>query len=280
MIQVKNKLRSQSNSNILILKKTINTKKKILSEIKTYLDLKKKNNIHYPNKQIYNSVIPLNIFQTWWTKDKLTPSMFQCINIIKNNNPRFNYYLFDDNDCREFIKNNFNSNVLNAYDILIPGAYKADLWRYCVLFKKGGIYLDIKYQPVHHFKFINLTENEHFVLDIDRDGIYNALIVAKPGNEILRRAIDKVVQNVQRKFYGSNGLEPTGPKMLSSFFSPIEKKNLDMNHQVYFGDFNYRVINYNNIMIFKSYNGYLRDYDATKKTEHYNVLWNQRRIYH
>ena len=53
-----------------------------------------------------------------------------------------------------------------------------------------------------------------------------------------------------------------------------------MNHQVYFGDFNYRVINYNNIMIFKSYNGYLRDYDATKTTEHYNVLWNQRRIYH
>ena len=228
-----------------------------------------------------NCPIPKKIFQTWEVKEnEMTEEMQKIVNTWKQFNPDYEYHFYDSHDRELFIKNNFSKRISEVYCRIIPGAYKADLWRYCVLFKKGGIYLDIKYQPVHHFKFINLTENEHFVLDIDRDGIYNALIVAKPGNEILRRAIDKVVQNVQRKFYGSNGLEPTGPKMLSSFFSPIEKKNLDMNHQVYFGDFNYRVINYNNIMIFKSYNGYLRDYDATKKTEHYNVLWNQRRIYH
>ena len=49
---------------------------------------------------------------------------------IKNLNPKFNYFLFDDNDCREFIRLNFRPDVLNAYDRLIPGAYKADLWRY------------------------------------------------------------------------------------------------------------------------------------------------------
>jgi mannosyltransferase OCH1-like enzyme len=280
MNQVKNKLRSKINKNIFILKRQqILRKKKMLIELKSYLTLKKKLSIVYPNKSIYNSIIPLNIFQTWWTKDKLTPSMFQCINIIKDSNPRFNYHLFDDNDCREFIEKNFNSNVLNAYDTLIPGAYKADLWRYCILYKMGGIYLDIKYLPIHHFKFINLTEKEHFVLDADKQGIYNALIVAKPGNEILRRAINKVVDNVQKKFYGSDCLEPTGPKMLSSFFSYYEKNNLDMNHQVYFGDNNNRIINYNNIPIFKSYNGYLADYHHNKKTEHYSALWGQRRIY-
>ena len=155
---IKNKFKPKSNKNMFILKKQpLNDKKKLLSELKSYLSLKKKNNISYPNKLNYNSIIPLNIFQTWWTKENLTPCMFQCINIIKNNNPRFNYRLFDDNDCREFIEKNFNSVVLKAYDSLIPGAYKADLWRYCVLFKLGGIYLDIKYQPIHNFKFINLT---------------------------------------------------------------------------------------------------------------------------
>jgi mannosyltransferase OCH1-like enzyme len=249
----------------------------MLSELKSYLFLKKKLTTSYPNKLNYNSIIPLNIFQTWCTKDILSPSMFKCINNIKNNNPRFNYQLFDDNDCRQFIEKNYNSNVLNAYDSLIPGAYKADLWRYCILYKLGGIYLDIKYQPIQNFKFINLTEKEHFVLDADGYGIYNALIVAKPGNEKLRRSIDKVVENVNNKFYGSSCLDPTGPKMLSNFFSQQEKYNLDMNHQVYFDDFNNRVINYNNIMIFKSYPGYLNDYPTT--IQHYSALWSQRKIY-
>jgi mannosyltransferase OCH1-like enzyme len=254
-------------------------KKRLLNDIKTYFDLKRKLSIHYPLKNTYNSVIPFNIFQTWWTKDNLTPAMFQSISTIKNSNPRFNYYLFDDNDCRQFIQNNYNHEVLNAYDTLIPGAYKADLWRYCVLYKKGGIYLDIKYKPLNFFKFINLTEREHWVLDADGDGIYNALIVAKPGNAILKRAIEKVIENVKKRFYGSNCLEPTGPKMLSHFFTHNDKKRFDMNHEYYFGNFDNRVINYNNIPVFKSYNGYLTDYNNTKKTEHYGALWSQRKIY-
>ena len=45
--------------------------------------------------------------------------------------------------CREFIKVNFNPLVLKAYDTLIPTAYKADLFRLCVLYINGGIYGDL-----------------------------------------------------------------------------------------------------------------------------------------
>jgi mannosyltransferase OCH1-like enzyme len=254
-------------------------KKRLLNYIKTYLELKKKLSIRYPLKSNYQINVPLNIFQTWHTKN-LTPSMFQCAASIKRNNPKFNYYLFDDNDCREFIKNNYSSEVLEAFDTLIPGAYKADLWRYCILYIRGGIYLDIKYKTVNYFKFINLMEKEHWVLDVDRDGIYNALIVARPGNEILRRAIDQVVENVKNRFYGNSPLEPTGPKLLSRYFSYQEKHSFDMNHEFYFGDLNNRIINYHGIPVLKSYHGYLKDYNNTKKTEYYGNLWSQRRIYH
>ena len=113
----------------------------------------------YLNKPLENTKfdIPCNIFQTWETKI-LPPSMFETISKIKRQNPRFKYFLFDDNDCREFIKTHFPTNVLNAYDSLIPGAYKADLWRYCILYKMGGIYIDIKYEPINGFKFYNLLE--------------------------------------------------------------------------------------------------------------------------
>jgi mannosyltransferase OCH1-like enzyme len=74
-------------------------------------------------KPYYNSIIPLKIYQTWHTKE-LPTKMKECVDSLKQNNPRFEHYLFDDNDCREFIKDNFDIAVLNAYDSLIPGAYK------------------------------------------------------------------------------------------------------------------------------------------------------------
>ena len=112
---------------------------------KKYLTFKYYNNIYnMPRNKIYNSIIPLSIYQTWFTKN-LPSKMKERVNILKLQNPEFNHYLYDDDDCYEFIKNNFSKDVLNAYDSLIPGAYKADLWRLCILYINGGIYLDMKF---------------------------------------------------------------------------------------------------------------------------------------
>jgi len=252
--------------------------KKDFINIKLYDKYKKKIKIPFPLKENYNSVVPLNIYQTWHTKD-LPEKMVKTINLIKNLNPRFNHYLFDDDDCREFIKNNFEPNVLHTFDSLIPGAYKADLWRYCVLYKNGGIYLDIKYRPLNNFRFITMTESEHWVLDADKNGVYNALMVCKPKNEILLKAINKIIENVKNKFYGNSSLEPTGPHLLASFFSSNEKNNFDMKHSFYSSHEN-RFIHFNCYLILKSYSGYLEEHSINKKVEHYNELWIKRQIYY
>ena len=233
--------------------------------------------ISYPTKSHYNNIIPLNIFQTWHSKN-LPPKMAQNVEFIKQNNPAFNHVLFDDEDCREFIKNNFNVDVLNAFDTLIPGAYKADLWRYCVLYIKGGIYIDIKYIPINGFKFISLTEKEHWVLDIDNNGIYNALIVAKPRNGILLQAIDRIVDNVKNRYYGNSCLEPTGPLLLAKLFNPEQKRGFDMKHAFYVS-MKFRFILFNNYYVFKSYYEYLDEHAQNQKVPHYSVLWGQHQIY-
>jgi mannosyltransferase OCH1-like enzyme len=233
--------------------------------------------IPYPIKNYYNTIIPLTIYQTWHTKN-LPPSMKKTVDTIIKNNPIFDYQLFDDNDCRNFILNNFDINVLNAFDSLKPGAYKADLWRYCILYIKGGIYLDIKYEPVNDFKFINLTEKEHWVLDLDKTGIYNALIVSKPHNKILLKAINNIVYNVKNKFYGTSPLSPTGPLMLANFFSKNEKESFDMYHDIYRSVQN-RFIFLNNYLVFKSFDSYLIEHDKFKKTKHYSELWRNKSIY-
>lgn len=219
--------------------------------------------------------IPANIFQTWHSKI-LPPLMTNSILKIKKNNPRFKYFLYDDNDCREFIKKYFNKNILNAYDNLIPGAYRADLWRYCILYKFGGIYLDIKYTPINGFKFYNLLEKEHWVLDVNDDYIYNALMVCKPGNKILLKAIHKICENVANKYYGNHVLEPTGPALLGKLFSNEEKNSFNIKHTDNNG---LKMISYNNHNILQTYPGYFDERNKFSKIQHYAILWNSRKVY-
>jgi mannosyltransferase OCH1-like enzyme len=236
--------------------------------------------LRYPNKSNYDIQIPMNIFQTWHSK-KLPVKMYQAIKNIKKNNPRFKHFLFDDAECRAFIKDNFDFKILNAYDKLIPGAYKADLWRYCVLYKYGGIYMDIKYYPINGFKLVNLLEEEQWVLDVDNNGIYNALMVCKPNNEILWKAINQIADNVMNKYYGSSCLEPTGPLLLAKYFTHEEKIRFKMRH-ILMGtgtnDYN-KIIKFNNFHVFQCYNGYFKERSSYSIKPHYSELWKIRAIY-
>ena len=226
----------------------------------------------------YNLTIPANIFQTWHSK-KLPINMYSAIQSIKINNPRFKYYLYDDNDCREFIKKHFDNEVLNAFDRLIPGAYKADLWRYCILYKYGGIYMDVKYYPINKFKLVNLLVKEHWILDNDKQGIYNAVMVCKPNNEILLKAINQIVLNVKNKFYGNCFLEPTGPGLLAKYFTNEEKNNFDMKHSLTGGESHNKFISFNDRNILQGYPGYLSDRDIFSPKKHYSELWKKKHIY-
>lgn len=268
----------KSNLHYIVTSKTLREEKRQrINSIIKVININRKFKIPYPMKPYYNNIIPLNIYQTWHTKS-LPPYMSRAISKIKFNNPAFTYYLFDDDDCRNFIQNNFGPVILNTYDSLIPGAYKADLWRYCVLYKTGGIYLDVKYIPVNRFKFINLTESEHWVIDTDKNGIYNALMVCRPNNPILSAAINKIVENVKNKFYGGSPLDPTGPGLLSQFFSQEQKNSFDMYHEFY-NSFENRYIYFNNYLILKSYKGYILEHNRNKKVDYYGSLWVNRQIY-
>jgi mannosyltransferase OCH1-like enzyme len=228
-------------------------------------------------KSEYNSIIPLKIYQTWHTKD-LPAHMKLSVDRLKRRHPRFEHFLFDDNECREFIASNFDSAVLSAFDNLIPGAYKADLWRYCVLYINGGVYLDIKYDCINTFHFIELTEKEYWVLDIDRNNIYNALIVALPKNETLLKCINQVVENVNNKYYGNSCVDPTGPGLVARFIGDSEKKLIELEH-IWNRPTGDKFILYNNVSILKMYNGYYDEQDRNKKTIHYSALWTHRKIY-
>ena len=290
MLNFRNKKKQFENTKKLIenTKKIIEERKKIQEELisKHNEELKRLNiynrlNKHFEIKDKYNSIIPLNLFTCWHTKE-LPPLMQQNYEKLKADNPEFNHYLYDENDCREFIKNNFDENVLNAYNSLIPCAYKSDLWRYCVLYINGGVYLDIKYKCINGFKFVSLTEKEHFNKDRLDKCIYTALIVTLPKNEILLKCINQIVENVKNKYYGENPLCPSGPGLLGLFFTKDEREKLELYFSSLFLENSvdeYCYIVYQERIILDYYTDYRKEQAQFQKNKHYDTLWREKKIY-
>jgi mannosyltransferase OCH1-like enzyme len=227
-----------------------------------------------------------NIYLTWETSDteKMPPKMKETIELLKKVNNDCNIYIFDKDDRVSFIKKYFMKEVIDAYNSLIPGPYKADLWRYCILYKYGGIYQDIKMQPINGFKYsqLLLNDKEYYIRDHDMSGrgIYNAVLICKPRNQILLKCINKIIDNIKNKYYGMSSLYPTGPMLMKNFFSKTEIDNLEMYLDVKYDSQKNDIptVILNNIPILKMYDEYRQDQQNLKLKSH-SHMWEDKEIY-
>ena len=184
--------------------------------------------------------IPLYIFQAGPLN--LTPKMKENIDTFKSRHPEFIHYLYDTNMCRNFIKEHFNKDVVDIFDKLTSVDYKYDLWKYCVLYIHGGIYLDIKYSVMNNFKLNDLISNDFFIKN-NIAGIYNALLICMPNNNILYHAIQSMVTRINKNKYTMDESILFG-NHIPSFFNTIDTDQL----QLSFSDFGSYIL-YNNTKI-------------------------------
>jgi len=285
---INNNLREQHNRKIkeendkLLFKQQIEETKRIEQEkiLEKELILQKKKE---------NAIIPLKIFQTWHTSN-LPKQMKEAVNKLKKNNPEFEYIFHDDNQCREFIANHFPDMVLYAFDNLVPGSYKADIWRYCILYIYGGIYIDIKFEPVNDFKLFSLVDKEYFVLDryldmikydFNKIGIYNGLMIMKSKNEILKKALNQIIKNVINKNYGISPIHISGAGLLGSLLHKQTDEYGDVynKYELKFSKCGNFIIDETSNNLFKIYSGYKDEQKRFQKTLHYDNLWNSKKIY-
>ncbi len=83
------------------------------------------------------------VFQILILEDPIDPSRFsqslqQNIASLKAIYPAAEYTLYDDERIRKFLSEEFAPEVLDAYDLLAPFAYKADLALLQVLLEAGA----------------------------------------------------------------------------------------------------------------------------------------------
>jgi len=229
-----------------------------------------------------DNTIPLNIIQ-YWHSEELPEKMKLATEKIKNSNPEFNYFLYNEKTALEFLNNNFGTDVIYAFKKLKPSAFKSDLFRYCFLFINGGIYVDVKLIPFNNFKFIEIIDKEHYVKDYtaynnnNAGNISQTIIVSCKNNLLLLETIKRIVINVYHNFYGTSCLLVTGPGLLAKTYRTIGH-NTDYIDMVHIGfDF---IIKYKNKVILHIYPEYRKEQEKYQKEPYYVELWKNGNIYY
>jgi len=253
--------------------------------------------------------IPKKLHQTQKKFEDLPKGIQKTLKRTEKLHPNCEYHFHDDEACNRFMEENFPSRVVNAYNTLIPGAYKADLFRYCMLYTYGGLYLDANMYCLKSFEDIvwPKTEKQYpFISCVDDSHLgsaYNAFIASVPKHPILAIAINICVHRIERREYGSSCLHPTGPYVLGDAINlylnrqpgtpimagPNSNVLLIMrvprvkSRRCYFGT---DICEPTCALIYKGeeyadtkYPGYFVDYRDHRKKTYYSNLWRNKQIY-
>lgn len=151
--------------------------------------------------------LSLILTQTWFepvTAEKY-PNMSRLIESWKRSG--WEYHFWDDTSAAEFLSLHFPPEVREAYESIIPGAFKADLFRYCVLLIMGGIYADMDVMLESNLDAA-VPPDVGFMTPVDAPGtrpdrrmcLWNGFIASAPAHPYLSRVIQHVVNNIRNRF--------------------------------------------------------------------------------
>ena len=249
--------------------------------------------IYFQQKNIKKLKIPKVILQTHKNENFTNKLALNSIQTYIDFNPSYEYIFYDDIECREFIKKNFDNEYLYYYDLIYPGAFKADFFRYCYLYINGGFYFDCKSILLTSLDDL-IDENDELILcqDYHKLGLYNAVMMSIPKNELFMNLINKIIYKIKNfneiykphinKNYGKldNILSLTGPNLLYEEFQNMNlnyKKHILMKHDILGNHKNYKnlVIQFNNkIFMYKNYNNF------NSHSNHYSILWRNHKLFY
>lgn len=212
---------------------------------------------------------------------------------------------FNDEMCRSFIEDHFDKTLLKCYDKIIPTAYKADLWRYAVIYQNGGIYSDLATKIytdlTDHFEDVDLA------LGIDGPaipqlpvGLFSlqcAFFGASPRNAFLNFVLEEACEKIICNYYGRSPIDITGPthfgNCFSSFFNYKTANKFgrflyksiypDIEYKVNFfykqQDHSYYYDENNNKIAEMKNEGYYDMVYSNSKSAHYHNLWYDNKVY-
>jgi len=218
-------------------------------------------------------------------------------------NPNYEYIYFDDFQCESFILYHYGSYIRDLYIKLVPTAYRADFFRYLLLFEKGGIYMDFTQHSLYPMDYIIKDYKEVYVSDfytvnekVPKVALYQAFIATVKGSKLLELAINMCIENIEKEFYGTHALDITGPSLLGKAFRSLKIDGLESDEYISAGKINddFYILNFDKdkygefivnedtkefLLKNKIDYHYKVTYSGSNKDKRYPHLWDSRMVY-
>lgn len=149
----------------------------------------------------------------------------------KELNPEYNIELYDDERCKSILLDNFGQLYLDIFNFIQHGPIKCDFFRICILYLKGGIYIDTDIKPLVPFSEfieddIDFSTCISYNYKKEKDSFnYNPqFILAKKWDSYLYNIINKYVQyyvnKIEYSYWGWS---------ICSLMNKIYEFNIDKN---------------------------------------------------
>lgn len=188
------------------------------------------------------AAIPRVIHQTYFSpsSDRMRPELCENLAWIRRANPGWEHRLYGEEEMRAFVQEAYGPRILGYFDRINPGygVVRADLFRYLLMYREGGVYLDVKSRPTRPLDQV-IREDDCYLLSHWRNqpgdefheyGLHPELrhvprgefqqwhIVARAGHPFLRAVIERVLRNLDRY---NPGIVGAGPHAVLRTSGPI-----------------------------------------------------------
>ena len=194
-------------------------------------------------------------------------------------NPEYEYKFFTDNECRQYIKNNLSKidedyNILKAYDLLITGALKCDIFKYFYLYINGGCYFHSKMILKKSLRKI-IDPMDNIILCGDEKSYYGGIIMVTKNNEYIYSLLKDSCINILKMNKGNEPYSVTRKLIFYENFNNIESKLIRHNDNIYLKNMEK---NEENVILRMHYKNYYNNYYNTSRDFRY--MWNLNLIFY
>lgn len=182
--------------------------------------------------------IPKVIYQTFKTNKIPLLTRFYIWRFLRRNKG-YRHAFYDDEQVDAFVKQAFDTRTYRAYARLQIGAAKADFFRYAILYKQGGIYLDLDSDLVGRLDDVLLPTD---VAVVAHEGNFQqffsqwALIYDK-GHPFMEETIKLIVENIEQNKYPHDVHAMTGPTVYAQAINNVMQQQPDVAYRVFEDDY-------------------------------------------
>ena len=158
---------------------------------------------------------------------------------FRKRNPEYAYEFYDDERILNFLQENFEKDILTQYLRLNIGAAKADFFRYAVLLKKGGVYIDLDSSINGRLSSFIKPEDVAIISKERNPGLFvQWALVFEANHPFMQRTMEMMLDNIRHNRYPHDVHQMTGPQVYSNAINACLLENPDIPHLVLGYDYN------------------------------------------